>query len=186
MKITKAQLRRIIKEASEFNDIDDEVDYDEYEDNDDDSEYFLHGYDDDAPNDEEGRMAKYQLSRVMKMAAMLSDMLEPDDQLPGWVQDHISVAHENLGQVFSYMEPKFDMGVEGDAEDEDEDYEEEFDADYEEEDYEEDEEESEEEEEELGEAKKGLWANIHARRKAGKKPLKPGQKGYPKTLKIKG
>jgi hypothetical protein len=26
---------------------------------------------------------------------------------------------------------------------------------------------------------KGLWANIHARRKAGKPRLKPGQKGYP-------
>ena len=41
---------------------------------------------------------------------------------------------------------------------------------------------------ELKEAKKkkqkGLWANIHARRKAGKRPHKPGEKGYPKTLKI--
>ena len=32
--------------------------------------------------------------------------------------------------------------------------------------------------------KKGLWHNIHARRKAGKRPKKPGEKGYPKTLKI--
>ena len=32
--------------------------------------------------------------------------------------------------------------------------------------------------------KKGLWANIHARRKAGKRPLRPGEKGYPKTLDI--
>jgi hypothetical protein len=31
---------------------------------------------------------------------------------------------------------------------------------------------------------KGLWANIHARRKAGKFPKKPGEKGYPKTLDI--
>ncbi len=31
---------------------------------------------------------------------------------------------------------------------------------------------------------KGLWANIHARRKAGKPPKKPGEKGYPKTLDI--
>lgn len=30
--------------------------------------------------------------------------------------------------------------------------------------------------------KKGLWANIHARRKAGKRPKKRGEKGYPKTL----
>ena len=32
--------------------------------------------------------------------------------------------------------------------------------------------------------KKGLWANIHARRKAGKRPKKPGEEGYPKTLNI--
>lgn len=31
---------------------------------------------------------------------------------------------------------------------------------------------------------KGLWHNIRARRKAGKPRLKPGQKGYPKTLDI--
>lgn len=39
---------------------------------------------------------------------------------------------------------------------------------------------------EMNEAKKkrGLWANIHARRKAGKRPKKPGQKGYPRTLDI--
>jgi hypothetical protein len=30
--------------------------------------------------------------------------------------------------------------------------------------------------------KPGLWANIHARRKAGKRPKRPGEKGYPKTL----
>ena len=33
-------------------------------------------------------------------------------------------------------------------------------------------------------AKPGLWANIHARRKKGLPPKKPGQKGYPKTLNI--
>ena len=40
-----------------------------------------------------------------------------------------------------------------------------------------------EEVEELDE-KKGLWANIHARRKKGLPPRKPGEKGYPKTLNI--
>ena len=34
------------------------------------------------------------------------------------------------------------------------------------------------------EEKKGLWANIHARRKKGLPPKKPGQEGYPKTLNI--
>ena len=32
--------------------------------------------------------------------------------------------------------------------------------------------------------KKGLWAYIHARRKAGKRPKRPGEKGYPKTLDV--
>lgn len=32
--------------------------------------------------------------------------------------------------------------------------------------------------------KKGLWDNIHARRKAGKRPKRPGEEGYPKTLDI--
>ena len=46
--------------------------------------------------------------------------------------------------------------------------------------------ESEEVEAELqDEAKKNtLWGNIHARRKAGKRRLKPGDKNYPKTLDI--
>ena len=32
--------------------------------------------------------------------------------------------------------------------------------------------------------RKGLWANIHAKRKRGERPAKPGEKGYPKTLDI--
>lgn len=36
----------------------------------------------------------------------------------------------------------------------------------------------------MEEEKNGLWANIHARRKAGKPRKKPGQKGYPETLNI--
>lgn len=34
------------------------------------------------------------------------------------------------------------------------------------------------------EKKKGLWANIHAKRKRGERPAKPGEKGYPETLDI--
>ena len=40
-------------------------------------------------------------------------------------------------------------------------------------------------EEFVNEAKKGLWDNIHARRKAGKPKRKPGDKNYPETLNIK-
>jgi hypothetical protein len=36
----------------------------------------------------------------------------------------------------------------------------------------------------FGEGKRGLWDNIHAKRKRGEKPAEPGEKGYPKTLKV--
>ena len=39
-------------------------------------------------------------------------------------------------------------------------------------------------EEEITEKKKGLWDNIHAKRKRGEKPAKPGEKDYPKTLNV--
>ena len=34
------------------------------------------------------------------------------------------------------------------------------------------------------EGKRGLWDNIHAKRKRGEKPAKPGDKDYPETLKV--
>ena len=34
------------------------------------------------------------------------------------------------------------------------------------------------------EKKKGLWDNIHAKRKRGEKPAKPGDEDYPKTLNV--
>lgn len=34
------------------------------------------------------------------------------------------------------------------------------------------------------EEKRGLWDNIHAKRKRGESPAKPGEKGYPKTLNV--
>ena len=34
--------------------------------------------------------------------------------------------------------------------------------------------------------KKGLWANIHAKRKRGEKPAKKGDKDYPETLNVEG
>ena len=40
------------------------------------------------------------------------------------------------------------------------------------------------EQETIEEKKKGLWANIHAKRKRGERPAKPGEKDYPKTLNI--
>ena len=34
--------------------------------------------------------------------------------------------------------------------------------------------------------KKGLWDNIHAKRKRGERPARPGEKDYPKTLNVEG
>ena len=36
----------------------------------------------------------------------------------------------------------------------------------------------------LNEKSKGLWHNIHAKRKRGEAPAKPGDEDYPKTLDI--
>ena len=35
------------------------------------------------------------------------------------------------------------------------------------------------------EEKKGLWANVHAKRKRGEKPAKPGDKSYPDAKALK-
>ena len=40
------------------------------------------------------------------------------------------------------------------------------------------------EDEGLEEGKKGLWDNIHAKRKRGERPARPGEKDYPKTLNV--
>lgn len=73
---------------------DDKVDHPES------SERFLHGED---PHDDEGSMVKSRLYSMKEMAKDVCDILNPSDQLPGWVQDHISVAHENLQQVHGYL-----------------------------------------------------------------------------------
>lgn len=183
MSTDERRLKKIIEDAimmSLRENLDEDSDDEENEDEEDldaddleDDEFFLHGYEEEHPSDEEGRMAKYQLHRIKQMSYMLCDMLEAGDQLPAWVQDHISVAHENIGQVLSYMEPKYHMASQADDDEDEEDWEEDMD----------DEELS--DPEDLGEAKKrGLWANIHARKKAGKRPKRPGEKGYPKSLKV--
>lgn len=84
MKLTAAHLRMIIKEELES-----AV-----------RTRFLHGED---PHDSEGAMAQSKLYSMKQMANDLCDILETNDQLPGWVQDHISVAHENLQQVHGYI-----------------------------------------------------------------------------------
>jgi hypothetical protein len=61
---------------------------------------FLHGKD---GHDDEGAMVKSRLHSMKDMSKDICDVVQPEDQLPGWVQDHISVAHENLQQVHGYL-----------------------------------------------------------------------------------
>lgn len=128
-------------------------------------------------SDHEGIMAVTQLHRIAEMAEMLLDMIGENDELEGWVQFKISRAYNDMSDMFSYIEYKHHQyhemsGPELDAEAAFGDL-------------------RDRQEMEISEAKKSgrkkkntLWGNIRARRAAGKPRLKPGQKGYPKTLKI--
>ena len=107
--------------------------------------------------DHEGEMAVSQLHRLNDMTSMLLDIIGKNDDLPGWVQYKLTRAYTDLNDVFGYIEPQADaeMGIKNP-------------------------------DLVVSEAKKkkGLWYNIHKRRKAGKRPKRPGEKGYPKTLDI--
>lgn len=120
----------------------------------------LEGYDwNEGEPDHEGEMATSQLHRIVEMAEMLLEIISEGDELPGWVQYKFGRAYSDLNDAFGYIESMSH---------------------------------------ELEEAKKrkscsgckgknpGLWCNMCKRRKAGKPKKKPGQKGYPKTLKIEG
>jgi hypothetical protein len=90
MKLTASKLRQIVRE---------EVSLAKSED----STRFLHGSDSGHPMDDEGYMAKSQMASLKEMATEVCDLLNDEDQLPGWVQSHIAVAHENLQQVHGYL-----------------------------------------------------------------------------------
>jgi hypothetical protein len=115
--------------------------------------------------DHEGEMAVSQLHRIFEMSDMLLDIIGENDELPGWIQYKITRAYSDLSDAFGYIESKNHMSYE-------EPHQSSLPV-------------SLEKDEDMSEGKKkGLWANIHARRKAGKKPRQPGEKGFPKTLKI--
>jgi hypothetical protein len=116
----------------------------------------LQGHDwNEGEPDHEGEMAVSQLHRMVEMAEMLLNIIGEDDDLPGWVQYKLGRAYSDLNDAFGYIESKshdlHDHSV--------------MSAD-----------------ESMAEGKKkkpGLWANIRARRRAGKRPHRPGEKGYP-------
>jgi hypothetical protein len=123
--------------------------------------------------DHEGEMAVSQLHRIAEMAEMLLDIIGENDELPGWVQYKLGRAYSDMSDLFGYIESKSHDLHDGDLSYHDDGM---MSTDI--------------DDESMTEGKKrkkkpkGLWANIRARRKAGKPRLKPGQKGYPKTLDI--
>jgi hypothetical protein len=91
MKITTAQLRKLIKE--EMTAVMSGKD----------PQRFLHGHESGHPNDDEGYMMKLRLASLKKMAMEICELVEMGDQFPGWVQDHVAVAHENMHQIHGYL-----------------------------------------------------------------------------------
>jgi hypothetical protein len=147
--------------------------------------------------DHEGEMAVSQLHRIAEMAQELLNIIGENDELQGWIQYKISRAFNDMNDAYNYIEAQSHMHGDDDFSEEEEeeigeDYEEKDFDDYEEEGFDgyEDDEDDEEEDaiDDIEEGKKkggkGLWHNIHARRRAGKRPKRPGEKGYPKTLDI--
>ena len=88
LRISESQLRNIIEQCMrDHEDMDhDKDDHDEKH------------------HDHEGKMAKSQLYRTSKMAHMIFQLIEDDDQLPGWVQSKITKASDYLESVFSYLD----------------------------------------------------------------------------------
>ena len=68
-----------------------------------DSQRFLHGHESGHPHDDEGYMMKLRLASIKKMAWEICEIVELGDQFPGWVQDHVAVAHENMHQIHGYL-----------------------------------------------------------------------------------
>tara|TARA_B100000424_G_scaffold13530_1_gene9968 strand:- start:338 stop:3016 length:2679 start_codon:yes stop_codon:yes gene_type:complete len=53
--------------------------------------------------EDEGAMAKVQLDRVSDLASMMHDILEDEDQLPGWIQNKISDSLHNLEASITHV-----------------------------------------------------------------------------------
>lgn len=87
MKITKNQLRKIIKEEMH-------------------SVSLEKGRDLDYPGHGEGKMTRSQLFHIAEYAIGLHEMLNDHDDLPEWVQSKISVMASDIGKVKHYLDYK--------------------------------------------------------------------------------
>ena len=150
--------------------------------------------------DYEGDMAKSDLRSIIHNAQTLHDMLDDKTNLAEWCQSKITLAEDYISTVTNYM--RSEMNEETVQEDIN-DYKRKIEknnknfiaaskrqknpltnvhtAQTKQKPVKED-------AEQIDEKKKlpGLWANIHAKRKRGESPAKPGDKDYPKTLNIEG
>lgn len=69
--------------------------------------------------DDEGKMAKGQLMRMVNQASALAQMMDDDKQLDGWVQSKLTMASDYLDSVHDYlMHNKQDVDEPEDMEDE--------------------------------------------------------------------
>tara|TARA_Y100001973_G_C5200862_1_gene337516 strand:+ start:2054 stop:2437 length:384 start_codon:yes stop_codon:yes gene_type:complete len=99
MKVTKSQLRKIIREACSAS-----IDSYPYEHTSEDGRMFDYGQ--VKSDSHEGRMSKAKLFRMGKWSQSLHDRLQDGDDLPGWVQDKITTAEDRLRSAFEYMDYK--------------------------------------------------------------------------------
>ena len=115
-------------------------------------------------------MAMGQVHRLHDLASELEDMIDDVENLPDWVKYKITSAMGDLEDVYNYMEPHHHDVNEKDEVDWHDEMSAGIGAGF-----------------TMDEGKKGgrrnkkrgLWANIHAKRKRGEPPARPGQEGYP-------
>lgn len=74
-----------------------------------DHQEFLHGHESGHPMDDEGHMVKSRMASMKKMAEEICEMLDNEDQLPGWVQDLLATSHNDLQHVYDYMSGDVEM-----------------------------------------------------------------------------
>ena len=98
-KLTKRQLRRIIRESMLGMSNDYPIEHTS-----DDGRMFDYG--DVKSDSQEGRMSKAKLFRMGQWSQSLHDRLEDGDDLPGWVQDKITTAEDRLRSAYEYMDYK--------------------------------------------------------------------------------
>ena len=120
MKITRRQLRQLIKEELEIHLVPEDIGMMDPEET-----YGMGDYKDEdshccsgcsgseqnqccnkQKHDNEGKMIKSQLYRIMKHTTELYDMINDNDDLPEWVQNKITKATEHMNTVYNYMDSK--------------------------------------------------------------------------------